>query len=198
MAGPTMKFDRFPPRIRSLEPFSERFEAFRLAARDCDVLFASYPAGTRIDAHAHDTENWGVITRGEMMLTVAGRETRYGPGDWYHIAPRTPHAARCAVDTEEIEFWFTPEGRRKDVMTITTRETARWPAIIPARLAGLLQRSMLRWRFADKRVAIVKAAPRINADESTGERRPETLPWWTAHHPALSFHGRRTDPPGNG
>ena len=111
MAGQAVKYDRFPPRIRSLEPFSERFEAFRLAARNCDVLFASYPAGTRIEAHIHDTENWGVITGGEMMLTVAGRETRYEPGDRYHIAPRTLHAVRCAVDTEEIEFWFTPEGR---------------------------------------------------------------------------------------
>ena len=85
MTGSALKYDRFPPRIRSLEPFSERFEAFRLAARGCDVLFASYPAGTRIEAHIHDTENWGVITRGEMMLTVAGRETRYAPGDWYHV-----------------------------------------------------------------------------------------------------------------
>ena len=110
MTGPAVKYDRFPPRIRSLEPFSQRFEAFRLAARDCDVLFASYPAGTRIEAHIHDTENCGVITRGEMMLTVAGRETRYAPGDWYHIAARTVHAARCNVETEEIEFRFTPEG----------------------------------------------------------------------------------------
>ena len=83
-------------------------------------------------------------------------------------------------------------------MTITTKEPARWPAIIPARLAGLLQRSMPRWRLADKPAAIAKAAQRIDADESTGERRPETLPWWTAHHPALSFRGRRADPPENG
>ena len=63
MAGRTVKYDRFPPRIRNLEPFSERFEAFRLAARGRDVLLASYPAGTRIEAHIHDTDNWGVITR---------------------------------------------------------------------------------------------------------------------------------------
>ena len=112
MAGRTVKYDRLPPRIRNFEPFSERFEALRLAARDCDVLFASHPAGTHIEAHIHDTENWGVITRGEMMLTIARRETCYAAGDWHHIAPRTPHAARCAVDTEEIEFWFTPEGAK--------------------------------------------------------------------------------------
>ena len=83
-------------------------------------------------------------------------------------------------------------------MTISMKEPARWPAIIPARLAGLLQRSMPRWLLADKPAEIAKAAPRIDADESAGERRPETLPWWASHHPALSFRGRNTDEPGNG
>jgi hypothetical protein len=82
-------------------------------------------------------------------------------------------------------------------MTITTRETTRWPAIIPARLAALLQRSMPRWLLTDKPAAILEAAPRIDADESTGKRRPETLPWWTAHHPALSFRGQRSGESGS-
>jgi len=109
-AGSKAKFDRFPRRIRSLEPFSQRFEAFRLAARGCDVLFAMYPAGTRIEPHMHDTDNCGVITKGEMMLLIAGIETRYAPGDWHDIPARTVHAGRCGVDTEEIEFWFQAEG----------------------------------------------------------------------------------------
>ena len=79
-------------------------------------------------------------------------------------------------------------------MTLSTKEPARWPAIIPARLAGLLQRSMPRWLLTGKPAEIAKAAPRIDADESTGGRRAETLPWWTSHHPALSFSGRRADP----
>jgi hypothetical protein len=82
-------------------------------------------------------------------------------------------------------------------MTRSTKEPARWPAIIPARLAGLLQRSMPRWLLAEKPAEIAKAAPRIDTEESTGERRPETLPWWTSHHPALSFRSRRADPSEN-
>jgi hypothetical protein len=82
-------------------------------------------------------------------------------------------------------------------MTLSTKEPARWPAIIPARLAGLLQRSMPRWLLTDKPAEIAKAALRIDADESTGERRPETLPWWASHHPALSFRGRHSDESGN-
>lgn len=101
-----MKRSDFPPRIRALESFSERFHAFRLPAENCDVLFASYPAGTQIEPHRHDTENWGVVTKGELCITVGGRETRYGPGAWYHVPAQAEHSARFDVDTEEIEFWF--------------------------------------------------------------------------------------------
>ncbi len=96
----------FPEKIQALEPFSERFDAFRLRAEGADVLFATYPAGTAIEPHDHDTENHGVITKGELILIRDGAEERYGPGDWYHVAAGEEHAARFEVETEEIEFWF--------------------------------------------------------------------------------------------
>lgn len=96
----------FPSRIRQLELYAGRFEAFRLAAGGCDVLFAAYPAGTVIDPHTHATENHGVITRGEMIIAMNGTEHRYRAGDWYHVPAGTLHAARCELDTEEVEFWF--------------------------------------------------------------------------------------------
>ena len=96
----------FPEKIQALEPFSERFDAFRLRAEGADVLFATYPAGTTIEPHDHDTENHGVITEGELILIRDGGEERYGPGDWYHVAAGEEHAARFEVQTEEIEFWF--------------------------------------------------------------------------------------------
>jgi quercetin dioxygenase-like cupin family protein len=98
----------FPDRIRALEPFSERFQAFRLRARACDVLFATYPAGTRIEPHTHPSDNWGVVVKGRIVLAVNGTELTLGPGEWYHVPPRTPHSARCEIDTEQIEFWFKP------------------------------------------------------------------------------------------
>jgi len=97
---------QFPELIRSLPAFAGPFDAYELSAKNCKVLFASYPAGTSIEAHTHSTENCGVITRGELILTVDGRETRYGPGDWYHLLPGQSHAARFEVSTAEIEFWF--------------------------------------------------------------------------------------------
>jgi quercetin dioxygenase-like cupin family protein len=96
----------FPEGIRRLPAFDGPFDAHRLQAEGCEVLFATYPPGTLIAEHRHETENWGVITAGELILTRAGREERYGPGDWYHLEPRELHAARFDVATAEIEFWF--------------------------------------------------------------------------------------------
>lgn len=97
----------FPALIKNLPAFAGPFDAHELSAQNCQVLFASYPAGTSIEEHTHATENCGVVTKGELILTVDGEECRYGPGDWYHLLANKPHAARFEVDTSEIEFWFS-------------------------------------------------------------------------------------------
>ena len=96
----------FPKLLRDLPPFDGPFDAFKLEAKNCDVLFASYPRGTAIPPNSHDTENVGVITQGELILTVDGKEARYRAGDWYHVHAKVTHAARFEVETSEIEFWF--------------------------------------------------------------------------------------------
>ena len=100
-----MPSDHFPALIRSLPAFNGPFDAFKLAAPGCDVLFASYPAGTHIAPHSHETENCGVITQGELILEMNG-ERRYRPGDWYHVPAHSVHSARFETETSEIEFWF--------------------------------------------------------------------------------------------
>lgn len=98
--------DHFPRLIRDLGKFDGPFDAFRLQAAGCEVLFASYPVGTVIEPHSHRTRNVGVITQGELVLTRGGRETRYGVGEWYRLDAHEEHAARFEVATSEIEFWF--------------------------------------------------------------------------------------------
>ena len=96
----------FPKLLTQLPRFEGPFDAFKLEAKNCDVLFASYPGGTVISPHSHETDNVGVITQGELILTLAGVETRHGPGEWYHVPARAVHAARFEAETSEIEFWF--------------------------------------------------------------------------------------------
>lgn len=97
---------QYPDKIRSLPLFDGQFDAHKLEATGADVLFASYPAGTSIAEHRHDTDNYGVITRGELILTMDGKTERFGVGAWYHVPRGKPHAARFDEETDEIELWF--------------------------------------------------------------------------------------------
>ncbi|HHP7243173.1 MAG TPA: cupin domain-containing protein [Elainellaceae cyanobacterium] len=96
----------FPKQIQSLPKFDGPFDAFKLVANDCNVLFATYPAGTKIPPHTHTTDNVGVITQGELILIMDGQESYYTEGDWYHVPSGVTHAARFEQETSEIEFWF--------------------------------------------------------------------------------------------
>ena len=98
----------FPKLLTQLPRFEGPFDAYKLEAQNCDVLFASYPKGTSIAEHSHDTDNVGVITQGELILILNGHEQRYEPGQWYHLPAKKVHAARFEVETSEIEFWFRP------------------------------------------------------------------------------------------
>lgn len=102
---------KYPDKIRTLPAYDGRFDAHRLAAEGADVLFASYPAGTRIDAHSHETDNYGVIIRGELILRMGGQVERFGVGDWYHVPAGAEHAAEFEQETDEIEFWFDEPPR---------------------------------------------------------------------------------------
>ncbi|MBB1520388.1 cupin domain-containing protein [Aquipseudomonas guryensis] len=97
---------QYPNKIKQLPLFDGRFDAYQLEAKDSTVLFASYPAGTSIPPHSHATDNHGVITRGELILTMKGETTRVGVGQWYHVPANVEHSAVFEVETDEVEFWF--------------------------------------------------------------------------------------------
>jgi len=88
---------KYPDKIRELELFNGTFDACKLKAKGADVLFANYPAGTEIPDHTHDTENYGVVIRGEATLTVEGEAKLYRMGDWYHIPVNAVHSFKCSV-----------------------------------------------------------------------------------------------------
>jgi len=96
----------YPDVIKKLPLYDGRFDAYKLEAKGSDVLFASYPAGTSIPLHTHETDNHGVITRGELLLTVNGNVQRVKVGEWYHVPANVEHSAVFEVETDEIEFWF--------------------------------------------------------------------------------------------
>lgn len=99
----------YPSKIKTLPLFDGRFDAYKLAANGSDVLFASYPAGTEIPPHQHETDNYGVITRGELQLTMQGETQYIKVGQWYHVPANVEHSAKFNVVTDEIEIWFHPD-----------------------------------------------------------------------------------------
>lgn len=101
-----MKFECFPEKIRELAKHKCRFEATKLCAEKCEIFFATYPPGADIEPHSHTTDNYGVITKGEMTLIINGDAHTYKTGEWYHIPANAEHCAKCDVETEQIEFWF--------------------------------------------------------------------------------------------
>lgn len=96
----------YPEKIKQLPLYEGSFDAYKLEAKDSDVLFASYPAGTTIPFHRHATDNHGVITKGELVLTMNGNTKKFSVGQWYHIPANVEHSASFATETDEIEFWF--------------------------------------------------------------------------------------------
>ena len=101
------QIQHFPAEIEALPDFDGPFNAYRLQSEGCEVLFAEYPAGTSIAPHTHPTNNVGVITKGQLILTIDDQVTTYGPGEWYQVPVGIEHAARFETDSAEIEFWFT-------------------------------------------------------------------------------------------
>lgn len=99
----------YPNRIRSLEAYQGRFNAFRLRAQGADVLFAGYASGELIPRHVHDTNNYGVVLKGRLLLDSQGERRTYTAGEWYELAAGTEHEAYFEADTEIIEFWFGVE-----------------------------------------------------------------------------------------
>lgn len=97
---------KYPDKIKALPLYDGRFDAYKLEAKDSDVLFASYPAGTSISPHTYDTDNYGVITRGELILKMNGKVARGCVGDWYHVPANVEHSTEFEVETDEVEFWL--------------------------------------------------------------------------------------------
>jgi quercetin dioxygenase-like cupin family protein len=74
---------KYPDIIKKRPLYDGRSDAYKLEAKESDVLFASYPAGTSIPPHTHDTDNHGFTTRGELILIMDGVVTKVATGSMF-------------------------------------------------------------------------------------------------------------------
>ena len=100
---------QFPDRFKKLSEHVGEFPAHILQAEGCKVFFSTLGAGTDIPPHTHETANYSVITQGELILFIDGKEKRFGVGQWCLVPAQVEHSAKTEVDTSLIEFWFDAE-----------------------------------------------------------------------------------------
>lgn len=67
------------------------------------VFFDILPTAI-VPPHAHCAQ-WGIMLEGEMDLTIEGRTTRVGKGDWYFIPDQANHSARFLSRVNVIDIF---------------------------------------------------------------------------------------------
>lgn len=64
---------------------------------------------TVIETHKHEREQVGLVTKGTLVLVIAGEQRILAPGDTYRVPPGASHGARVFEETAQvITIWAPP------------------------------------------------------------------------------------------
>jgi len=63
-----------------------------LQGKDSQLVFMEIDAIGEVPDHSHGAQ-WGVVLKGEMLLTIDGEEKTYRSGDSYYIPSGVVHSA---------------------------------------------------------------------------------------------------------
>jgi quercetin dioxygenase-like cupin family protein len=72
----------------------EEFTAQLRQAGFGEFVTVEWPANGALDEHSHPFESRALILSGEITLGVDGRETRYAPGETFHLLRGMLHTER--------------------------------------------------------------------------------------------------------
>jgi mannose-6-phosphate isomerase-like protein (cupin superfamily) len=78
-------------------------------------FFLKYPVGLVTPSHHHDSDHYVTLMSGAITLTVAGKEYRLGPGDYFALTDKVPHVAKVEGN-EEAVFFIQADGPWNVVM----------------------------------------------------------------------------------
>ena len=79
-----------------------RAEAATVAITDLD-------AKTVVESHKHPMEQTGVITKGSLVMVIAGEQRILTPGDTYRVPANASHGARVLEQAcQVIDIWAPP------------------------------------------------------------------------------------------
>lgn len=67
-------------------------------------FYLKYPAGLVTPVHHHDADHAVVVLSGRVTLTVDGKDHKLGPGDYFTLTGKAPHAAKVDGKEEAVMF----------------------------------------------------------------------------------------------
>ena len=70
------------------------------------VAITDMAAKTVVESHKHPMEQIGVVTKGSLVMVIAGEQRILTPGDSYKVPANASHGARVFEEpTQVIDVW---------------------------------------------------------------------------------------------
>ena len=78
-------------------------------ADNATIAVTDLDAKTVIETHKHDVEQVGFVTKGSLVLVIAGEQRILTPGDTYRVPAGASHGARVFEEPAQIvAIWVPP------------------------------------------------------------------------------------------
>lgn len=97
----------FPKIIKELPEADIPFEGVRAYISQSDshqILFMEFENDIEVPEHSHGAQ-WGVVIKGEIELTIDGKEKIYKKGDSYFIPVGIIHSAKIKAGYSDVTFF---------------------------------------------------------------------------------------------
>ncbi len=78
-------------------------------------FFLKYPVGLVTPKHHHDADHYVTVVSGTITLTAKGKDHKLGPGSYFALTNKAPHAAKVEGN-EDAVFFIQADGPWNVVM----------------------------------------------------------------------------------
>ena len=68
----------------------------------------AFEPGATFPLHSHSQEQWTLVERGSVEMTIAGEPTPMGPGDWSLVDPGVQHGITAGGEGARILAIVSP------------------------------------------------------------------------------------------
>ena len=106
-------YPEFINQLPDIENFFKGVHGKLLQGTDSQLVFMEIEAIGDVKPHSHGAQ-WGVVLKGEMLLTIDGVEKSYKKGDYYYIPSGVVHSAVFNTKVFLIDY-FEDRERYKPI-----------------------------------------------------------------------------------